>query len=118
MTRAMACAAVLSFFVATLALGQESLALAVQEHDRHPGLGHPEEGDDDHRHGDADDHHETPDSPCHHHDEHTCCNPSPALGLPNASPAFEVRSNDLISIPSLEPNVLPSARELFHVPLA
>lgn len=97
---------------------EDSLTSAVAAHDLHPGLGHPEEGEGEHRHGDPDDHHETPDSPCHYHDEHTCCNASQVLGLPGASTSFESASAGYPAIPSHEPPHEPVARELFHVPLA
>ena len=106
------------FFLSTWAVADESAAMRGLDHDRHPGLSHPEEGDEGHRHGDSDDHHETPDSPCHHHDEHSCCNSGQALGLPSAAQEIERRSNGFVSIPCLEPRVLPSVRELLHVPLA
>jgi hypothetical protein len=97
---------------------EDGLAAAVEAHDHHPGLGHPEEGEGEHHHGDPDDHHESPDSPCHHHDEHTCCTASPLLGLPASSTSFEAHLGGYLSCPSREPRVLPTVRELFHVPLA
>ena len=105
-------------FVATLAPSQEGLESAVAQHDHHPGLGHPEEGEGHHTHGDADDHHETPDSPCHHQDEHTCCNPGQVLALPSLMSAGDSPAGGFVRLPSLEPRLLPSVRELFHVPLA
>ena len=105
-------------FLSTLVPTEEGVEEAVAQHDHHPGLGHPEEGDDHHQHGDPDDHHETPDSPCHHHDEHTCCNGGQALALTALMPEFQSPAKGFLPLPSLEPRLDPSVRELFHVPLS
>lgn len=103
---------------ATAVPREDGVASAVAAHDHHPGLGHPDEGEGEHHHGDPDDHHESPESPCHHHDTHTCCNSGPLLGLPGASASFESPHGGYLAIPCLEPRVQPTASELFHVPLA
>ena len=108
----------LLLLLATLAPTGKSPAEVLAEHESHPGLSHPEPGDGDHHHGDADDHHETPDSPCHHHEDHTCCNAGPALALPNVTPVLDAPALGFLSFSALEPRLQPSARELFHVPLA
>jgi len=117
MTRALVATPALLFLLATLAPAEDSVADAVLAHAHHPGLGHPEEGEGEHHHGDPDDHHESPESPCHHHDDHTCCNAGQVLGLPSASAGFEKRAQGFLDIPCDEPRLLPTARELFHVPL-
>ena len=112
MTRALA----VLILLATVSPAEEGPAAAVLAHEHHPGLGHPEEGEGEHHHGDPDDHHESPDSPCHHHD-HTCCNAGQVLGLPAASAGFEKHTLGFLGIPCRVPSHLPTARELFHVPL-
>ena len=108
----------LLFLAGTLTPSGDAVAAAVRDHDRHPGLGHPEEGEGEHHHGDPDDHHESPESPCHHHDEHTCCASGTLLGLPGVSTSFEKHASGYLAIPCVEPRLQPTARELFHVPLA
>ena len=107
---------ILLFLLASLFPVNNPRDADVLSHAEHPGLGHPEEGAGDHRHGDPDDHHESPDSPCHHH-EHTCCNAGPVLGLPGASTTIESFTCGYLAIPCQAPRLLPTARELFHVPL-
>lgn len=115
----MACLSTLALLASTAVPSSGGdLSEAVGDHDRHPGLGHPTEGDAHHRHGDADDHHETPDSPCHHHDTHTCCSQGPTLALTGESPVRETPSTCLLSLTADKAHDQPSVHELFHVPLA
>ena len=118
MSRAWSLLPAVLFLVGTLTPSDADVAAAVLDHDHHPGLGHPEDGDGEHHHGDPDDHHESPGSPCHHHDDHTCCTSGAVLGLPGAATSFEKASSGYLPIPCVEPRLLPTARELFHVPLA
>lgn len=90
----------------------------VADHDLHPGLGHPEEGDSQHEHGDADDHHETPDSPCHHHDSHSCCTQGVTVALVGSPMGSDSGNSSRIRVPTLQAHTLPSVVELLHVPIA
>jgi hypothetical protein len=118
MRRAVAVLSLGALLAATIAPASDRVSDVLADHDFHPGLGHPAEHDAGHRHGDEDDHHETPDSPCHHHDSHTCCTNAPMLALADVSVAFDAPLRRFIPAPWTPADVPPTARELFHVPLA
>lgn len=98
--------------------GEEDIGSAVAEHDMHPGLGHPIEGEGSHQHGDPDDHHESPESPCHHHDTHTCCTQGPTLVLSVASMGPDSGNITRILVPELQTFARFSVVEFLHVPLS
>jgi len=107
-----------SLLLSTAASVPSSVPEAVADHDHHPGLGHPGEGDDGHAHGDADDHHETPDSPCHHHDTHTCCGTGLNAALAASTLDPESRTGCRIPVPRLDRFAQTFVVEFLHVPLA
>jgi hypothetical protein len=90
---------------------------AVADHDHHPGLGHPAEGDGDHAHGDADDHHDTPDGPCHHHESHTCCATVVILALETTSTLEPCDGAVRVRPARVRASLRTFVVELMHVPL-
>lgn len=108
----------LALLLSPAAPADGALDEAVADHDHHPGLGHPEDGEGHHEHGDADDHHDSPDSPCHHHDTHTCCAQGVTPALAADTPDEDAGRASRIALPSQFVHAPPSLVEFLHVPLA
>lgn len=88
-----------------------TLAPSERGEDHHPGQTHAEHEDAHHSHEHHDEGH-------HHHDEHACCGPGAMLALQGEGLNLDVPAGEALRLTTDEPRFLPSARELFHVPLA